>query len=219
MIFLTSCAGTWHVDIGRRNSTYEEKPKEGNLSEALSQSTGNTIMILTGDEGQYTTTASGFHYGFVYESEFLENSFRYYSLDYDELSYTYSIDGSSPQPSTLKVQSSGFEYKLGMKLWYLRPRISFSRDTYDIQSVSGNFSDTFLFMGYGVGLKFHVYPGWRLYAGWDKRFKVTSDPLFKISTTEVTFGITYELFGGSSSSGGRSSGGRSSGDHPFFDVF
>ena len=212
---LVSCAGTFRADVGMRRSTYVEKPKEGTLDDALSQSTGQTVVITEGDVNQYTTKANGPEFGFTYETEFLEQRLHYYSISYSDLTYTYVIDGSSPVQSKLSVKATGLDYKLAMKLWYLRPRISFSRDNFEITSVAGDFTDEYTFLGYGVGVDFHVYPGWHVYFGWDRRFKITSDPLFKISTTEVTFGLSWAPF-----SGGRGGGGGSrTSDHPFFDVF
>jgi hypothetical protein len=185
----SSCAGIFHLDAGGRQSTYQEKPKSGNLEQALSSATGRTIVIIEGEKSAYRTTGVGPHFGISYETMFLMQKYNNYSIDYEPLSYTYSIDGSSPVRSDLKVKAKGHDYQVGFKLGVFRPRVSLKREDIQIESFSGTSSDTIYYMGYGLTIDFHLIQGLHVYAGWDKRFRISSDPLLSITTTDITFGI------------------------------
>jgi len=202
---LSGCSGLWHADFGLRKSRYIEKPKIGTLESALSQTSNRTIVILSGDKNQYSTEGTGYHLGIAYETDFLIQHIRHYSLAYDKLKYSYSIDGSSPVESDLDLKVSGWDYIVGMKLWYFNPRISIKKETAEIQSVTGSYVDDNIFFGYGLGLYYDVATRWTLYAAYDKRFRVSTDPLFSVSEIDTTLGVMFHLFGGGGGAGGGTS--------------
>ncbi len=202
MVTLGGCAGTWYGDAGARKSTYTETPTEGTLDTALSTANDRTIVVTSGDPTGYRTEGTGMQLSLAYETEFLVQFLRYYSVKYDDLNYSYSIDGSDPVQNDLKLKTHGYEYLLGIKLWMFHPRIVFRYDTADISSIAGEYSDNSLFMGYGVGTYFEVYNNWLVYLGWDRYFRVAVDPLFYSTTTEISLGVLYRFgsLGGSSGS-------------------
>lgn len=186
---MQACGGLIYLDGGIRQSTYKEKPKEGNLESVLSTSTNRSVIITEGNKSSYSTSGLGPHYGLSYESQFFMQKYNYYKIDYDVLNYSYSIDGSIPVYSPLRMKAKGHDYMLGLKLGYFRPRISFKQEDLNIDSLNGVSNVSFFYIGYGIGIDFHLIKGLHLYAGLDKRMRLASDPLVSISTTDITFGV------------------------------
>jgi len=214
LVAFTGCAGTWYGDVGLRKSKYTEKASDGSLESALSKSSGRTITVIEGDRDGYHTEGTGMQFSLAYETEFLVQFFRYYKLDYDSLHYVYSIDGSDTVASNIILKTSGFEYLLGMKLWLLHPRIVFRHNTAEITSISGSYSDSNFWVGYGIGTYYEVYNNWLIYVGYDRYFPVAMDPLFKINTVEYSVGVLYRF--GSLGGGGGDTGRTSKFGNPFF---
>lgn len=199
LLILTSCGGDWYLDTAPKQSTYIEEPKQGTLSTALSQSTGNTI-IIDGDPKYFQTKGQGFNIGLTYQSDLIHQKFQYYTTSFDEIKYTYTIDGSEDINASINYKTTGINYLLGMRIGNFIPRVGLrsesqtSTTTTDLPTSEVVVKDNQLFLGYGLEFKLPVTQTIDVFASWDRTLKVSKDPNFRIRNDEIAIGLNYNPF-------------------------
>ena len=143
---------------------------------------------------------------------------QYYSIDYDEKNYQYSINGSTPVNGPLKVSATGIDYQVGLKLGFFRPRLSLKQEELMVDTSLTQSQDTMLFAGFGATIDFHFVQGLHLYLAWDRRMRIGGDSKnFNIASTDISFGLMFRPWDWFSFGGGRAKAKPYT--LPFFEVF
>ncbi len=201
LTILTSCGGDWYLETAPKQSTYIEEPKSGSLSGALS-STSETVQIV-GEPDVFETKGQGLNLGLTYQSTLIHQKFQYYQNTYDEINYTYSVNGGSLQKAEINLETAGFSYLLGMRIGNFVPRVGLRSENQTVNTkVDGVLQDTpektgQLFLGYGLEFRLPVTQSIEVFGSWDRSLKVSKDPNFRIRNDEIAVGFNYNPFANS----------------------
>ena len=199
LFIFTSCGGDWYLETAPKQSTYIEEPKQGTLSTALSSSSGQTI-IIDDDPEVFETKGQGFNLGLTYQSLLVHQKFQFYQNTYDQIQYTYRVNGSAPINAKINHETIGFSYLLGMRIGNFIPRVALrsenqtTKTTTDLPTTEEIQKDGQLFLGYGLEFRLPVTQSIEVFGSWDRTLKVSKDPNFRIRNDEIAVGLNYNPF-------------------------